>query len=219
MLSDEPGVLSDFYRSTFGWSLVAQSDEGDISLSDGFLQIAIFRSRVSLGEPKEVIGFHHLGLECNDIEGIKARHRQISSRMVIISEHGDVHRGDFRLYDPECNAVSLRGSYLDGRSQQGETARIRRVVLRSLDPDRQREYYKTVFRLDEAAPGNLLTDGQVTLEFKSFYEDGRPAGRFNISEIGVDLSNAAGTGKEDAQRATSDPDGNVICLMSPTVVV
>ena len=46
-----------------GMSEIARSNEGDVSITDGFYKFAIFQVRPALGELKMEIGAHHVGVE------------------------------------------------------------------------------------------------------------------------------------------------------------
>lgn len=219
-VSQQPDAVAAFYRDKLGFAEIARAPEGDVSLGDGALKLAIFKGREDLGEVRLQPGLHHVGFQVDDIEAIKARYRRANPRGMVVPESGR-HRGEVRLYDPECHPVSLSVSAfgLSGQTPQ----RLRRLAFGTLDPDAMAEFYEQVFGLRRVAvsgapssgppsattrPSQAVSDGEVTLEFHDYFATGGAVAgaRYGLARCGFALGAASPQGE------LADPDGNLIVL-------
>jgi catechol 2,3-dioxygenase-like lactoylglutathione lyase family enzyme len=194
---DEPLALASFYRGCFGLDELGRSAEGDVSLSDGGFNITFFKQRPQLREPRTERGLHHLGIAVDSLDETIARYRAFNPRGVVVPESGDLHHGEVRIHDPECNPVSLSQRRFGLPSAQLRVPRIAHIALNALDTELVLEFYREVFgfrQLFEAhresmkRPGyrnKHVGDGHTNVAIQTFYSDevGHEA-RFGIAHFG-----------------------------------
>jgi catechol 2,3-dioxygenase-like lactoylglutathione lyase family enzyme len=237
ILSGEPRALASYYRSTFGMCDLGESAAGDMSITDGYINLTIFKIRGDLGEARMEPGLHHLGIEVDNLEPSKARFRKHNPRGVMVPEMPGIHYGDLRLYDPESIPVSLsRRSFGMTQINQG-LPRFGHVGFDVLDPDAMADFYSGVFGFkaapvsdadaDAKRPDRSVNDGAVNLEFHCYF--GKRAAhepRYGINHLGLLVDDAAkvaqripgatlipaSTGASNAY-AAQDPDGNQLRIV------
>lgn len=214
-LTAQPDALAAFYRDRLQFDEMARSSAKDVYLTDGATKLALLRAREDLGEARNQIGPHHIGFAVDDFEVIKARFRRLNPRALIVPEPGS-HRGEIRLFDPECNPVSLSRKDFGLDVEKPATSKLRYLAFGALDPERLAAFYIRVFGLrpladDEtpAAPGvrpdRFVTDGHVVLGFINYFgPNAGPHPRHGLSRCGFAAT--------DKPMALSDPDGNGILL-------
>ena len=81
VLSEDPGALAGFYRDHLGLIEIARSQDGDVSLTDGFCHFAFFRMRAALNEARLEPGLHHVGLQVEDLDAVLARYKTILAEL------------------------------------------------------------------------------------------------------------------------------------------
>ena len=59
-LSDDPAALADFYARHFELDELGRSNEGDVSLGDGFYNLTFLKRRDDLLELHNETGLHHV---------------------------------------------------------------------------------------------------------------------------------------------------------------
>ena len=219
-LTEQPDAMAAFYCERLRFAEMARSSAQDIFLTDGGAKLALLRSRQDLGEARMQIGPHHIGFAVDDFEVIKARFRRLNPRALMVPEAGK-NRGEIRLYDPECNPVSLsRAAFGLGEDRSSES-KLRFLAFGALDPETQADFYIRVFGLRPLAheqsaasdlrPDRYVTDGHVVLGFVNYF--GPNAGarpRYGLSRCGF-ADAAGGAGRVEL----TDPDGNGIILAQP----
>jgi len=148
VLSENPEELAQFYKRYLQMVEIGRSPEGDISLTDGFYNFTLFKGRPALREPRMEPGLHHIGVEVDSLEEAKARYLEFNPRGIIMPESGDIHHGELRIYDPECNPVSLSERGFGVRPER-KLPRIGHVAYNALDPERILSFYTQVLGLRE----------------------------------------------------------------------
>lgn len=219
IFSEDPVNLATHYIQRFGFTEMARADSGDVSLTDGGVRLSLVRLRDSLGEVQMTSGPHHIGIDVESIESIKARFRRLNPRGVVVPERGS-QRGEVRIYDPECNPISLsaRGFGLSGAADA--PTRLQHIMIDSLDPVAQAEFYAGVFGFKPvpnplahrqgARPDCSLSDGHIMLTFRDFYGvTAEPAPRYGVSGCVIQPLGSAAT-----DDGALDPDGNQVTLPS-----
>lgn len=236
VLSDEPRALAAYYRGAFGMRELGGSATGDVSITDGFVNLTIFKIRGDLGEARIEPGLHHLGVEVENLEQTKARFRKHNPRGVMVPEMPGIHYGDLRLYDPESIPVSLSHRSF-GMTQVGQgLPRLGHIGFDVLDPEAMVDFYSGVFdfKASPAAaaetadrPDRAVNDGAVNLEFHCYF--GKRAAhqaRYGLNHLGFLVEHAvkaaeripgatlipAGSGASNAY-AAHDPDGNQLRIV------
>lgn len=237
-LSESPAKLAEFYSKYLQLQEMGRSPEGDVSLSDGFYNITILKWRPALKEPKMGIGLNHIGVEVDDIEEVKARYLKYDSHGIVVEEAGDIHHGTTRIFDPECNAISLSENGFGVRKEENRIPRVRHVAFNALAPDRVLSFYSEVLGLRELGTslerrqqklGNRFAgDGFTNLAIHPFYDtkEGHEAG-FGVNHIGFlvqdlqrtidNLNDVASvkprpTNRPYAEFRFRDPEGNRLDL-------
>ena len=218
-LTEQPDALAIFYGKHLQFDEIMRSPTGDVSLTDGFTKLSLFRSREDLGEAHMVTGPHHIGFEVESIEKVKARFRRLCPRGVIVPESGK-HRGDVRFYDPECHPISLSEKAFGLAPKPDAASTLRYLAFGALDPAALADFYVGVFGLRaiaetassdaKARPGKLVTDGNVVLAFYDYFAPAAGLNaRYGLTRCGFATPNT--TGRADL----ADPDGTAIILAKP----
>src|SRR6266545_3459448 len=160
-LCADPAALAEFYQRNFGLDEIGRSADGDVTLTDGGFNVTLFRHRPALREPRMELGLHHIGIAVDDVAAVVARYRERYPRGTVIAESGDLQHGQARIYDPECNPVTLSQTNfgLDGGAAS-----------------RKRPGYRN----------KHVGDGHSNVAIQAFYsgEEGHEA-RFGIAHFGV----------------------------------
>jgi catechol 2,3-dioxygenase-like lactoylglutathione lyase family enzyme len=236
ILSDEPRALASYYRGAFGMRELGASATGDVSITDGFVNLSIFKIRGDLGEARMEPGLHHLGIEVENLEQTKARFRKHNPRGVMVPEMPGIHYGDLRLYDPESIPVSLScRSFGVTQITQG-LPRVGHVGFDVLDPDAMADFYSAVFGFKASAAAaagtaertdRAVNDGTVNLEFHCYFgKRTTHQPRYGLNHLGFLVDDAvkvaeripgatlipAETGASNAYVA-HDPDGNQLRIV------
>jgi catechol 2,3-dioxygenase-like lactoylglutathione lyase family enzyme len=181
ILAQDPKRLAAFYRDTLGMRDLGESPAGDVSLTDGAVNLTLFRLRPELGEAWMEQGFHHIGIEVDSIERAKARFRRLNPRCVIVPEVGGIHHGDVRFHDPEYIPVSLSQMRFGVPDAIGSSRRLSRIGFDVLDPAATCEFYVRVFGFTEQSmpagsgaerPDRMVSDGYITLGFHNYFSAG-----------------------------------------------
>ncbi len=62
VISEDPESLAEFYVDEVGMAELDRSAAGDISLTDGYYNLTLFRRRADLIELRKDAGLHHIGM-------------------------------------------------------------------------------------------------------------------------------------------------------------
>jgi catechol 2,3-dioxygenase-like lactoylglutathione lyase family enzyme len=197
LLCADPAALAGFYTRNFGLHEVGRSAAGDATLTDGGFNVTLFKHRPDLHEPRMETGLHHLGIAVDNVDEVVARYRKRYPRGTVIAESGDLQHGDVRIFDPECNPVSLSQKQFGLSDGPKTIPRIAHLALNALDTEAIRDFYRDIFgfrevfeahkhRLGEPDYRNKhVGDGFSNVAIQGFYndEEGHEA-RFGIAHIG-----------------------------------
>jgi catechol 2,3-dioxygenase-like lactoylglutathione lyase family enzyme len=203
MLSADPAALAGFYARNFGLQELGRSAGGDATLTDGGFNLTLLKPRAELREPHMAIGLHHLGIAVDDIDAVVARYRALYPRGTVVAEPGDLQHGEMRIYDPECNPVSLSQRNFGLGGGEARTPRIAHIALNALDTEAILDFYRGVFGFRELfaahaesrkKPGyrnKHVGDGHTNVAIQGFYndEEGHEA-RFGIAHFGFLVGDA-----------------------------
>jgi catechol 2,3-dioxygenase-like lactoylglutathione lyase family enzyme len=199
LLSAEPAALASFYTRNFGLHELGRSADGDVTLTDGGFNVTLFKNRSDLHEPRMENGLHHIGIAVDNVEQVAARYRRRYPRGTVIAENGDLQHGDVRIFDPECNPVSLSQKQFGLPDHPSKNIpRIAHLALNALDTEAILEFYQDVFgfrelfeahRESRKRPGyrnKHVGDGHSNVAIQAFYsgEAGHEA-RFGIAHFGL----------------------------------
>ncbi len=198
LTSDQPEHVSLFYKAYFGMTELAISNDGDISLTDGYFNLTIFKRRLALREfePRMNIGFNRLGLQVDSIEELKKRYLAFNPRGIIVDEPEGPHYGSIRIHDPEFMPISVSESGFGVKSNEPRMPRLLHVALNAFYPSEVMSFYQTVFgirplskanahRVEVGRPNRFMGDGTVNLAIHSFYADyAGHEGCYGVNHIG-----------------------------------
>jgi len=107
IVSDRPQALADFYAKHFDMWELGHSDAGDISITDGFLNVSILKHRPGVEGAMGRPGLSHFGLAVRDIHEVEANLEEFMPSADIRTEEGDLHHGEYRVISPNGLPVSL----------------------------------------------------------------------------------------------------------------
>lgn len=194
-LSDEPARLADFYARHFDLDMLAQSQDGDVSLTDGFFNLSFLKRRTSLWEPRTETGLHHIGVEVNDIAETERRYRTFNPNWPIVSEAGGPHFGERRIYDPEGNPVSLSQSAFGIRTGSNRIPRLRHIAYNAFWPEGILDFFVRMFefrelptsheRRKQGRENRFGGDGATNLAIHPFYNESEGhEPRYGVNHVG-----------------------------------
>jgi catechol 2,3-dioxygenase-like lactoylglutathione lyase family enzyme len=187
--------LADFYASHFDLEELGRSNQGDVSLSDGFYNLTFLKRRDELLELHNETGLHHVGLQVPSLAAALAQYRLVRPGGVIVPEKGGVHFGDIRIFDPETNPVTLSEGAFSVGTRRARMPRIAHVAFNALVPQDILAFYeaiagfrevKTSFTFRQRGRLNRFAgDGVTNLAIHPFYNDteGHEA-RFGVNHFG-----------------------------------
>ncbi len=235
VLSDEPGLLGDFYARHLSLEELGRSQAGDVSLTDGFYNLSFLKRRPELNELHSETGLHHIGFQVADMPAVNQSYLSLIADGIIVPEPGGLAFGDQRFFDPECSPVTVSaGSYGVEAARRVRCPRIAHIALNALFPQRALEFYVRVFGLREVStsftfrgegrPNRFAGDGVTNLAIHPFYTDneGHEA-RYGVNHFGFLVDDIEArldslsrevpvatrpSGRPFAEYRLTDPEGN-----------
>lgn len=102
LYSDNPEKEADFYVPALDLKEVRRSPTGSVFLSDGYINLALLKSKDS-----EAKGLHHFGFQVEDLESAQERLRQIKPDIEIIPPDEGVTFAEYKLKDPDGNTFDI----------------------------------------------------------------------------------------------------------------
>lgn len=179
VVSRDPNLLADFYQQRIGMDVIGRSPQGDVSLTDGYFNLTFFRQRADLGELRKGLGPHHLGMEVESIADTLKAYRELIPGGVALREAGDVHHGEVRIFDPECNPISLSERGFGVTNERQGLPRVGHIALHMLQPQRSADFFIELFGMRELGTTSLrrnegrfncfLGDGHTNLALHPYY--------------------------------------------------
>ncbi len=194
-LCENPEELAQFYQRYLQTREIGRSSAGDVSITDGFMNLTFFKKRPALCEPRMETGLNHIGVEVASIEEAKNRYLRMYPRRPVVPESGDIHHGTVRIHDPDGNPVSLSESSF-GVQGERKVPGIRHIAYNALDPEGMREFYSEVFGFKEVLSSftyrkngklnRFVGDGFTNLAIHPFYNAGTAGHemKFGINHLG-----------------------------------
>jgi catechol 2,3-dioxygenase-like lactoylglutathione lyase family enzyme len=148
-ISKDPSSLANFYVDEIGMRIMARSDAGDVSLTDGYFNLTLFRQRADLMELRKDLGLHHMGMQVDSIEDTLRKYRELVPGGVAVREPGGPHYGEVRIFDPECNPISLSGTAFGVKDGEHGFPRIGHIAIHTLQPQRSADFMTALFGMRE----------------------------------------------------------------------
>jgi catechol 2,3-dioxygenase-like lactoylglutathione lyase family enzyme len=239
LMSEQPEAIADFYQGYFGMRLLARSEQGDLSLTDGYFNLTCFKLRPALRElePRMGVGLNHLGLQVESIAAVTERYKHFDPNGIVMREPGGPHYGTVRIHDPEFMPVSLSEGSFGVAAGEARMPRLLHVALNAFAPPRVMDFYEQVLGLRPLKRANdhrvkvgrlnrFMGDGTVNLAIHAFYTDyAGHEGSYGVNHFGFmvkgwrDLTARIGEKFRAAPRPANrpyedarveDPDGNKV---------
>jgi catechol 2,3-dioxygenase-like lactoylglutathione lyase family enzyme len=195
ILANDAGGLAEFYCNVFGLRELVRSPTGDIALTDGYMNISLYRLRAELNEPRMEAGLHHIGFQVDDLDEVIARYHKIIPDGLVIDEPDNLSQGTVRIFDTECTPVTLATGDFGVGGDVDALPRMRHVAFNALYPEQLGDFYQDVFGLRvlgamkafrrRGRPNAFLGDGRSNLAVHPFYTDnfGHEA-RYGVNHFG-----------------------------------
>ena len=152
-IAEHPDKLAEYYATYYGLRELGRSPEGDVSLTDGFYNLTFLKRRPSLDEEDEQPGLNHFGIEIDDIREIEARLEEYAPRADIRQEKGDLHHGEFRVYDPNNIPVSLSLRNFGVASEERQMPNVRHIAMMVPKNQEVADFFCNVFGFRETSSG------------------------------------------------------------------
>jgi catechol 2,3-dioxygenase-like lactoylglutathione lyase family enzyme len=178
IVSEDPKPVADFYTRYFDMWELGRSPEGDISITDGFLNVSILKQRPGVEGASGRTGLSHFGIAVSDIHEVEANLEDFMPNADIQPENGDLHHGEYRVIGPNGLPVSLSTKNFGISGTPRRLPRIRHMAtcFPHLNDD-QAEFLTKVFGFREVStsaerrranrPSRFIGDGNVCLALLS----------------------------------------------------
>lgn len=167
--SERPNEVASFYKTYFGMRELGRSDAGDISITDGWINVSLLKQRSADDER----GLSHFGVAVEDIREIEARLEEFAPNADLRPEPGDLHHGEYRVFDPNGMAVSVSVKNFGVAVSPNGSPRIRHVALSVPKGDDVLSFFVNVFGFREVStslrrreanhPVRFAGDGSINL--------------------------------------------------------
>jgi len=196
VISEDPEALARFYLEEIGMEELDRAIAGDISLTDGYYNLTIFRQRADLMELRNEPGLHHIGMNVDSIDAVLAKYRELVPGGIAVREPDGVQYGEVRIFDPECNPISLSESGFGvGQGKRG-LPRIGHIAIHTLQPQRSADFLTALFGMRELRTTEerrqqgrfncFMGDGTTNLALHPYYRTRDDAGFALYNRIGHD---------------------------------
>ena len=195
-LSNDPDGIAGFYMRHLGLEELGRSNQGDVSITDGYMNLTFLKARDDLIEPDRTIGLHHVGLQVENMERVTTRYQDLMPRGMIIEEKGGIHFGECRIYDPEARPITLSTGDFGVGGEARRIPRVAHIAYNALDPTAIMQFYESLFNFHELDTSyerrhqkrlnRFMGDSRVNLAIHPFY-NGAPEGhemRFGVNHFG-----------------------------------
>lgn len=209
-LSESPGELADFYGRHFDLKELGRSNHGDVSSTDGYINMSFLKRRAELHESRTDCGLHHIGIEVDNLAETLERYRALRPNMPIIDEPGGLHFGDVRIFDPEGSPISLSERPFGVDADSKHQPRLRHIAYNALWPEGILNFYILMFgyrelgasleRRQQGKANRFAGDGGINLAIHPFYSpsEGHEA-RYGVNHFGFIVSDVVGKVDEFAR--------------------
>jgi len=129
IVSDRPRVLADFYAKHFDMWELGHSDDGDVSITDGHVNVSILKQRPGVEGAMGRPGLSHFGLAVQDIREVEGNLEEFGYDAEITAEAGDLHHGEYRVVGPSGLPISLSTRNFSVTEKPRSYPRIRHMAL------------------------------------------------------------------------------------------
>jgi catechol 2,3-dioxygenase-like lactoylglutathione lyase family enzyme len=179
IVTDQPQVLAGYYAEHFQMWQLGRSAEGDISITDGFLNLSLLKRRPGVEGASGRPGLSHFGIAISDINEVEARLEDYMPAAAILPEPGDLHHGEYRVFGPNGLPISLSTTNFGVSGTPRRLPRIRHMALCTDPPhDAQVEFLCRIFGFREVStsmqrrrdnvPVRFVGDGNINLALLAY---------------------------------------------------
>jgi catechol 2,3-dioxygenase-like lactoylglutathione lyase family enzyme len=102
IVTTDPSKLADFYVEVFGLEIQQRADNGNIFMTDGYLNIALLTNKAE-GKPS---GLNNFGFHIDDMADITAK-LETAGVPAPAKRPADRHYAEMRAFDPDGNNFDL----------------------------------------------------------------------------------------------------------------
>src|SRR3954462_161269 len=136
MLSHQPDAIADFYTGYFGMRTLGRSPEGNVSLTDGYMNLTVFNihSKLREFEPRLAVGMNHLGVEVDSIDETVERYLKFNPSGLVVKDPGGIHYGEVRIHDPEFMPISLSEKGFGVPTGEAQMPKLLHIALNAFFP-------------------------------------------------------------------------------------
>jgi len=173
--SDQPEATADFYKKWFGMEELGRSAKGDISITDGWLNLSLLQQPTGDNEPT---GLSHFGIAVDDIDAFRKQLAAVAPGVELKKDVGGLHRGEYVMHDPNGTKISVSALNYHIPQLKSGPMRLRHMSL-CVDTGVElrdfftkaigfREVKTSVTRREsgaDALPFFFVGDGQINLGF------------------------------------------------------
>jgi catechol 2,3-dioxygenase-like lactoylglutathione lyase family enzyme len=186
IVSDQPEALAEFYARFFDMWELGRSDAGDLSITDGWVNVSILKQRSGVEGASGRPGLSHFGIAIDDIRELEANLEEYFPQTEITRESDDLHHGECRLYGPNGLPFSISTNNFGVTGTPRRIPRIRHLATcfpKWMDDESDfiskvfgfREVSTTVERRKANRSTRFMGDGHINLALLS--TAGRADGR------------------------------------------
>lgn len=158
----DPAALAIYYALHFGMWLLGESADGDISMTDGFYNLTLFKQRAALGDEDAQLGTNHFGIEVDSMAELEDRLSRFAPDLDLRPEHGDLHHGEFRTRDPNGLVISISTQNFHVPHEYRQLPSIHHVAMAVPNNEAVLDFYKNVFGFHETSTTPGLRQRGVT---------------------------------------------------------
>src|SRR5206468_4942668 len=156
----------DFYARHFDMWELGRSETGDISITDGFMNVSILKQRPGVEGAGGRPGLSHFGIAVSDLREVEANLEEFAPAARMERENGDLHHGECRVFGPNGLPISLSTSNFGVSGTARRIPRVRHLAL-CFDPpnDPQTEFLVNVFEFREVSTSMVRRRDNVPVRF------------------------------------------------------
>ena len=240
--SDEPELVAEFYKRWFDMKELGRSDQGDISLTDGWINLSLLKQP---SDKQEATGLSHFGIAVDDLEAFRKQVGAVAPDVELKKDdRSGLHRGEYVMFDPNGTKISVSTRKFHVPEMQRGPMRLRHMSLCVDTGEDLRDFFTKAVGFREVKtsitrraegkdrlPFFFVGDGQVNLGFlpkdimvekpdrKSLEPQHRETGWFGhigfvVPSMQTFMDNVPGqvAGRDMAEYRVWDPEGTAIDL-------
>jgi catechol 2,3-dioxygenase-like lactoylglutathione lyase family enzyme len=178
IVSDQPQALAEFYARFFDMWELGRSEAGDLSITDGWVNVSLLKQRSGVEGASGRPGLSHFGIAIDDIHELEANLEEYFPNAEITQENGDLHHGQYRVYGPNGLPYSLSTTNFGVEGTPRRIPRIRHLATsfpKWMDDESDfmtkvfgfREVSTTVERRQANRSTRFIGDGHINLALLS----------------------------------------------------